>query len=114
VPAGNLAVEVLEQADPRVAAGICARGVARELDEVEAVLDREGAAEIGDEDETRLERRNEQRLLALVVPRDLGAQLSDTRMQLLPSEVDVTEPGLGPYDASSSWYLSASRSMSRL
>jgi hypothetical protein len=43
------------------------------------VLDREGAGEIGDEHETRLERRNEQRLLALVVPRDLGAQLSDTR-----------------------------------
>jgi hypothetical protein len=35
-------------------------------------------------------------------------------VQLLASEVDVTEPGLGPYDASSSWYLSASRSMSRL
>ena len=114
MPAGKLAVEVFEQADSRVAAGVSRRAVARELDEVEAVLDREGAGEIGDEYETRLERRNEQRLLALVVPRDLGAQLSDTRVQLLPSEVDLTEPGLGPYDASSSWYLSASRSMSRL
>jgi hypothetical protein len=78
------------------------------------VLDREGAAEIGNEHEARLERRHKQRLFALVVPRDLSAQLSDTRVQLLTSEVDVTEPGLGPYDASSSWYLSASRSMSRL
>jgi hypothetical protein len=78
------------------------------------VVDPERAGQVGDEDDARLERRHEQRLFVLVVPRDLGAQLSDTRMQLLASEVDVTEPGLGPYDASSSWYLSASRSMSRL
>ena len=48
VAAGDLGVEVLEQPDPRVAARP-RPAVAGELDEVEAVRDREGAREVGDE-----------------------------------------------------------------
>jgi hypothetical protein len=39
VPAGDLRVEVLEQADPGVAATVGAGGVAGQLEEVEAVRD---------------------------------------------------------------------------
>jgi hypothetical protein len=40
--ADDFAVEVLQQSDARVAAGIGTCGVARELDEVEPVVDRDG------------------------------------------------------------------------
>jgi hypothetical protein len=93
----------------RVAAG----RVARQLEEVEPVRDRERAREVSDEDEARLERGDEERLEAAVVAGDLGAELPDARLQLLPGEVDVPQPRR-PYDASSSRYRSARRSMSRL
>ena len=51
---------------------------------------------------------------AVVVTRDLTPELADTRPQLLAREVNLPEPGLRGYDASSSWYRSARRSMSRL
>ena len=79
VPAGDLRVEVLEEADARVAALVGARRVARELDEVEAVVDPDRAGQVGDEDDARLERRDEQRLPALVVTGDLAPELADTR-----------------------------------
>ena len=113
VPTGELDVQVLQQPDARVAAGVGARGIARELEEVEPVRDREGAREVGDEDEACLQRRDEQGLEAVVVSRDLGAELADARLQLLPGEVDVPQ-ARRPYDASSSRYRSARRSMSRL
>jgi hypothetical protein len=43
VAAGELAIEVLQQADARVAAGIGTGGIAREFDEVEPVVDRDRA-----------------------------------------------------------------------
>ena len=79
MPAGKLAVEVFEQPDPRVAAGVWLRGVARELDEVQAVVDPDRARQVGDEDNARLERRDEERLSTLIVTGDLASELSDTR-----------------------------------
>jgi hypothetical protein len=110
----DLRVQVLEQADPGMAALVGAGRIARELDEVEAVVDPERAGQVGDEDDARLERRDEQRLFVLVVTGDLAPELADTRPQLPAREVDLPEPRLGGYVASSSWYRSARRSMSRL
>ena len=95
-------------------APVPAGGVAGELEEVEPVRDAERAGEVGDEDDARLERRDEQRLAAVVVARQLAPELPDTRLDLLPREVDGAEAGAAAYDASSSRYRSARRSMSRL
>ena len=114
MPPGDLRVEVLEQANAGVAARVGAGRVARELDEVDPVGNRERAGEVGDEDDARLQRRDEQRLAPLVIADNLLPKLPDARLQLLAREVDIPEPRLGPYDASSSRYRSAKRSMSRL
>jgi hypothetical protein len=57
--------------------------VARELDE------RDRAREVGQEDEARLQQRDEQQVAAGVVARDLGAELADARLQLLGGEKDL-------------------------
>jgi hypothetical protein len=51
--------------------------VAGELDEVDLVRDRDRAREIGEEDEARLQQRDQQQLAVGVVARDLGAELVD-------------------------------------
>jgi hypothetical protein len=79
VAAGDLRVQILEQADAAMAALVGAGRVARELDEVQAVVNSERARQIGDEDNARLERRDEQRLSALVVTGNLAPELADTR-----------------------------------
>jgi hypothetical protein len=91
-----------------------AGGVAGELEEIEAVWDPQRTREVGDEDEARLQRCDEQRLTPVVVPPDLAAELGDARLQLLAREVDLAEARAAAYDASSSRYRSARRSMSRL
>jgi hypothetical protein len=114
VAAGDLRVEILEQPDAGVAALVGAGCVARELEEVEPVRNAERAREVGEEDEARLQRRDEQRLAAVVVTGELAAELAYARRQLLAGEVDVAEARAAAYDASSSRYRSARRSMSRL
>jgi len=114
VASRDLRIQILEEPDAGMAALVGAGRVACELDEVEAVVDRQGAGQVRDEDDARLERRDEQRLPTFVVTGDLAPELPDTRAQLLAREVDVPEPRLGSYDASSRWYRSARRSMSRL
>jgi hypothetical protein len=89
--AGQLGVEILQEPDPGMAALVGAGGVARELQEVEAVLDPDGAREIGDEDEARLERRHEQRVEAVVLAPQLAPELTDACRQLLAREVDLAE-----------------------
>ena len=79
VAAGDLRVQILEQADAAMAALVSAGRVACELDEVEPVMDRERAGQIRDEDNARLERRDEQRLPPFVVTGDLAPELADTR-----------------------------------
>jgi hypothetical protein len=77
--AGDLRVEILEQPDAGVAALVGARCVARELDEVETVVDRQCPGQVRDEDDARLERRDEQGLPPFVVTGDLAPELADTR-----------------------------------
>jgi hypothetical protein len=114
VAARDLAVQVLEQTNAGVSALVGAGGVAGELEEIEAVGDPERTREVGDEDAARLQRCDEQRLTPVVVPLDLAAELGDARLQLLAREVDLAEARAAAYDASSSRYRSARRSMSRL
>jgi hypothetical protein len=91
VASGDLGVQVLEQADAGVAALVGAGSVARELQEVEPVGDANCAREVGDEDEARLQRCDEERLAAVVVAREIAPELADARLQLLPREVDLAE-----------------------
>jgi hypothetical protein len=114
VAARDLAVQVLEQTNAGVSALVGAGGIAGELEEVEAVGDPQRTREVGDEDDARLQRCDEQRLTPVVVPLDLAAELGDARLQLLAREVDLAEAWAAAYDASSSRYRSARRSMSRL
>jgi hypothetical protein len=79
VASGDLRIQILEEADAGMAALIGPGRVARELDEVEAVVDRQGAGQVRDEDDARLERRDEQRLPTFVVTGDLAPELPDTR-----------------------------------
>jgi hypothetical protein len=73
VAARELDVEVLQEANPCVAAEVAIAAVARELDEVEVVEDGQRPGEIGDEDEARLQRADEEGLRVRVVARDLRA-----------------------------------------
>jgi hypothetical protein len=91
VAPGDLGVEVLEQADARVAALVGACRVARELEEVEPVRDPKRPREIGDEDDARLQRGDEERLAAVIVACELAAELAYARLQLLAREVDLAE-----------------------
>jgi hypothetical protein len=93
VPVGEFGVEVFEEADAGVAARVGAGGIAGELDEVDRVRDRERAGKVGEEDEARLQRRDEQRVAPFVVVRNLAAELLDARLQLLAREVDLAEAG---------------------
>jgi hypothetical protein len=90
VPAVDAHAQVLEQAHlaARPAAVAVVRG---EIDEVEVVDDRQRARQVGDEDERRLQRRDEDRLEAVVVGGNLGAELLDARLELLPREVDLAD-----------------------
>jgi hypothetical protein len=94
-------------AGPRIA-------VAGELDEVDLVQGRDGAREIGEEDEARLQQRDEQEFAVGVVLGDLGAELADAGAKLLGAEEDVAYVGVNVYVARSNRYRCASRSMSRL
>jgi hypothetical protein len=74
--------------------------VARELDEVDLVVNRDRAREVGQEDDARLQEREQQQLAALVVAGDLGAELLDAAAQLLGRQEDVADSSV--YDARSS------------
>jgi hypothetical protein len=87
-------VEILEEPNRGRAAGL-GRGVAGELDEVDVVQDRQRARQVGEEDEARLQRSDEQRLPALVVGGDLRAELGDARRDLIRREVDLADPVVG-------------------
>jgi hypothetical protein len=65
--------------------------VAGELDEVDRVRDRDRAGEIGQEDEARLQQRDEQQVAAGVLPGDVRAELADAGVQLLRREKDFAD-----------------------
>ena len=79
VAAGDLRIQILEEADAGMVALVGARRVACELDEVEAMVDRQGAGQVRDEDDARLERCDEQRLPTFVVTGDFAPELADAR-----------------------------------
>jgi hypothetical protein len=108
VASADLGVEVLQQPDPRAVLV-----VRRELEEVELVRDRQRAREIGEEDEARLQRRDEERRLAGVVEREVGTELPYACVELLASEVDIADAARRQL-ARSSLNRSARRVMSRL
>jgi hypothetical protein len=76
--------------------------VAGELDEVDRVGDRDRAREVGQEDEARLQQRDEQQVAAVVLAGDVRAELVDPGVQLLGREKDLTDAGIDSYDARSS------------
>jgi hypothetical protein len=55
------------------------------------VRDRDGTREVGDEEEAGLERCDEQRVPSLVLERQLAAELTDARVELLAGEVDLAD-----------------------
>jgi hypothetical protein len=73
-----------------VAAGVRAV-VAGQLDEVDLVLDPDCAREVGEEDEARLQQRDEQQLPAVVVAGDIGPELLDAAAQRLGAEEDLAD-----------------------
>jgi len=79
-------VEILEQANPGTAAGA---GVGRELQKIDLMRDRERPREIREEDDARLERRDEKWSSSLVSRRELLAELVDPAGDLLAGEVDL-------------------------
>jgi hypothetical protein len=111
----ELHVEILEQPDAVRAAELRLGSVAGELDEVDAVEDRQRARKVGEEDEARLERADQQRLAVRVVACDLCSELDDPCPDLLGGEVDLPDPRLVVgYEAIGSLNRSARRARSRL
>ena len=76
--------------------------VAGELDELDLVRDRDRSGEVGEEDDARLQERDEQQLAVGVVARDLGAELVDACLQLFRREEDFTDTRVDGYEARSS------------
>jgi hypothetical protein len=84
VTIGEWDVDVLQQAHSS-ATGTRIRG---ELDDVERVRNRKLTGEIGEEDDARLERCNQERVETAIVGGDLRPELGDTRGDLATREVD--------------------------
>jgi hypothetical protein len=90
--------------------------VARQLDEVDLVRNRDRPREVREEDEARLEQRDEQQITVGVILGDLRAELAHARVKLLRGQENVADAGVVELydDARSNRYRCASRSMSRL
>ncbi len=67
------------------------RAVARELDEVERMRDRNRAREVGHEGDAGLQRADEERLAARVVVRELGPELPHPGRDLPRLEIDLAD-----------------------
>ena len=111
VAADVVRVEILQEPDAVLASGV-APAVRGELEEVDPVRDRERPAQVGDEDEARLQQPDEDGLAARVVLADLAAEFADASSDLLRAEVDLSCVVVS-YDASFSRYRWARRSRSR-
>jgi hypothetical protein len=112
VPAVDLRVQVLEEAD-----SVVALAVARELDEIERMVDRGAAREVADERDARLQRPDQQRLTAVVVAAELAAELPNAGSELVGVEEDLADALVsyrqGGQDAFARPKRTASRSKSR-
>jgi hypothetical protein len=80
-------IEVLEQPH----AAVLVAGIRRELEKVDRVRGLQRAREVGQEDDARLQRRDEQRLAPGVGAGQLGAELGDSASDLVPREVDLPD-----------------------
>jgi hypothetical protein len=107
-PPLDLRVEILEEADALVVLA-----VARQLDEVEGVVDPRGAGEVADEGDARLERADEQRLLAGIVARELGAQLADAGADLVGVQEDLADALVSCRQGAQDAFLSPKRAARR-
>ena len=67
------------------------RPVAGELDEVELVRDRNRTREVGEEDEARLQERDEDQVAVGVVRGDLRAELGHAALKLLGGEEHLAD-----------------------
>jgi hypothetical protein len=85
--------QVLEQ--PNLPPSTAVPVVAGERDEVEVVDDGQGAREVSDEDDRRLQRGDEDRLATFVVGGDLRPELGDPGPDLLVREIDLADPRIG-------------------
>jgi len=116
VPALQLERDVLEKPDP-VGALVVALSVARELDEVERMVDRQGAREVADERDARFQGADQKRIEAGVLARQLAAELADTRRDLVGVEEDLPDTVVESFqeaqDAFRNPYRAARRSKSR-
>ncbi len=83
-------VEILQEADPLVATRLGA-GIARELEEVERVRDRDGAREVGDEGDAGFQRPDQDRLAAVVRVGDLLTKLLHASRERARVEIDVAD-----------------------
>jgi hypothetical protein len=110
--AGDLRVEVLEKPD-----AVAAFPVAGQLDEVERVVAAEPLREVADERDARLQRPDEERLVALVVAGELRGELADPPADLVGVEEDfadaLVELDQWAQEAFRSPYRAARRSKSR-
>jgi hypothetical protein len=95
-----------------VAAGRPAR-VPGELDELQVVEDRQRAREVGEKDDARLERSDEQRLAAVVLLGEVATEVPDAGGDLAGGEVNLSDPPVGDQEASFRPYRWARRSTSR-
>jgi hypothetical protein len=86
VAALDLSVEILEEAD-----ALFFLAVARELDEVEVVVDRDRARQVANERNACLQRADEQRLPPGVVAGQVGAELPDAAADLVALEEDLAD-----------------------
>jgi hypothetical protein len=84
VAALDLRVEILQEPD-----ALLVYAVARELDEVEVVVDRDGARQVADERDARLQRADEQRFLSCVVAGQVRGELPDAGTDLVGIEEDL-------------------------
>jgi hypothetical protein len=64
------------------------------------VGDRQRPRQVGEEDDARLQRRDQDGLQPLVVRGDRGAELVDARLELLRAEVNVSDAFVELQDAS--------------
>jgi hypothetical protein len=90
VPLGERGIDVLQQPHSTLSAAL----VRCELDDVERVRDGERAGDVREEDDARLERRDQDRIEARVITRDLVAELGNPGSNLRAAEIDGPEVAL--------------------
>jgi hypothetical protein len=112
VAAFELDRHVLQKAD--ALAALVGMPVARELDEIERMVDRQGARQVADERDACLQRTDQDRFEAGEIACDLLTEPRDPRRKLVRIEENLSDPLVEQaQDAFRRPYRAASRSKSR-